>query len=142
MRTGIGFDIHKLEPKRKLILAGVEIPYQFGLKGHSDGDVILHAISDAIAGALSEDDIGTVFPDTDKSIQGIKSEEILKHYYNLLAAREAKIVNIDIVILAERPMLKTWYGQMKKNIATILNIEISRIGIKAKTMEGIGEIGK
>ncbi|HOK80743.1 MAG TPA: 2-C-methyl-D-erythritol 2,4-cyclodiphosphate synthase [bacterium] len=142
MRTGIGFDIHILEPDRKLILGGVEIPYHLGLKGHSDGDVILHAISDAIAGALSEDDIGTVFSDSDQSIQGIKSEEILKHYYKLLTSREAKIVNIDIVILAERPVLKTWYGQMKKNIATILNIENSRIGIKAKTMEGIGEIGQ
>ncbi|HOJ31534.1 MAG TPA: 2-C-methyl-D-erythritol 2,4-cyclodiphosphate synthase [bacterium] len=142
MRTGLGFDVHRLEPDRKLILGGIEIPYHLGLKGHSDGDVILHAISDAIAGALAEDDIGTTFPDTDESISGIKSDRILDHYYKILVLRKARILNIDIVIVAENPKLKKWYELMKKNIATLLDIDISQIGIKAKTMEGLGEIGQ
>lgn len=142
MRIGTGFDIHVFEKGKKLILAGVEIPYHSGLKGHSDGDVVLHAISDAIAGALALDDIGTQFPDTDPSLKGINSSRILEHYMGKIEFYQAKILNVDIVLIAEKPLLKIWYNQMKKNIAGLLKIEPSQIGIKAKTTEGLGEIGK
>lgn len=142
MRIGNGFDIHVFEKGKKLILAGIEIPYHSGLKGHSDGDVVLHAISDAIAGALSIDDIGTQFPDTDSSLTDIRSSIILEHYRGKIESYHAKILNLDIVLIAEKPLLKIWYSQMKKNIAELLKIEPSQIGIKAKTAEGLGEIGK
>lgn len=142
MRTGLGFDIHRLEKERKLILAGVQIPYHSGLKGHSDGDVVFHAISDAIAGAIGIDDIGTRFPDTDSSTAGINSRLILESYCKSLKEAGAKIVNLDIIIIAESPQIKPWYEAMKKNIGHIIKIETSCIGIKAKTMEGLGEIGK
>ncbi len=142
MRTGLGFDIHRLEKGRKLILAGVQVPYHSGLKGHSDGDVIFHSISDAIAGALGIEDIGTRFPDTDKSIEGINSQIILESYCTSLKEAGAKIINIDILIIAESPHIKPWYQSMKENIGRILNLHPSCIGIKAKTMEGLGEIGR
>ncbi len=142
MRIGSGFDIHVFEKGRKLTLAGIEIPYHSGLKGHSDGDVVLHAIADAIAGALAIEDIGSQFPDTDQSLKGISSSVILKHYRKKFESCHAKILNVDIILIAEKPVLKTWYVQMKENIAELLHIEPSQIGIKAKTMEGLGEIGK
>lgn len=142
MKIGVGFDIHRLEKGRTLILAGIQIPYHLGLKGHSDGDVVLHAISDAIAGALGIEDIGTRFPDNDSSIKGIQSRIILESYYKSVVEYSARISNLDIVIIAEMPHLKPWYQPMKENIAEILKIQTSCIGIKAKTMEGLGEIGK
>ncbi|HPP66875.1 MAG TPA: 2-C-methyl-D-erythritol 2,4-cyclodiphosphate synthase [bacterium] len=142
MRIGTGFDIHVFEKGTKLMLAGIEIPYPMGLKGHSDGDVVLHAISDAIAGALAIDDIGTEFPDTNTLLKGIKSSFILSHYTEKIQQHDAKIVNVDIILLAEKPLLKSWYNPMKKHIAELLNIEPSQVGIKAKTMEHLGQIGK
>ncbi|HON06212.1 MAG TPA: 2-C-methyl-D-erythritol 2,4-cyclodiphosphate synthase [bacterium] len=142
MRIGIGFDLHIFEKGRKLILAGIDIPYHSGLKGHSDGDVVLHAISDAIAGALAIEDIGSEFPDTDASLKGISSNIILEHYRKKIDFHHGKILNIDIVLIAEKPLLKPWYNRMRENIAIILKIQTSQVGIKAKTMEGLGEIGK
>ncbi|MCX7706307.1 MAG: 2-C-methyl-D-erythritol 2,4-cyclodiphosphate synthase [bacterium] len=141
MRIGLGFDIHRLERGRKLILAGIQIPFHSGLKGHSDGDVILHSISDAIAGALGIEDIGTRFPDSDAATKGIDSRLILESYSLSLKEAGAKILNLDLVIIAETPKFKPWYEQMKQSIGDILKIRPSCIGIKAKTMEGIGEIG-
>ncbi|MCM8763829.1 MAG: 2-C-methyl-D-erythritol 2,4-cyclodiphosphate synthase [Candidatus Omnitrophica bacterium] len=142
MRIGLGFDIHPFEEGKILVLAGVQIPYCRGLKGHSDGDVVLHSISDAISGALGIEDIGTRFPDTDRSLKGIKSSKILESYHDSLRSAGARIYNLDIVILAENPKLQPWYDAMKKSIARILEIPVPCIGLKAKTMEGFGEIGK
>ncbi|MCM8805667.1 MAG: 2-C-methyl-D-erythritol 2,4-cyclodiphosphate synthase [Candidatus Omnitrophica bacterium] len=142
MRIGIGFDIHRFEKGRKLLLGGVEIPYGFGLAGHSDGDVVLHALSDAIAGCLGIEDIGQVFPDTDEKIKGISSIRIVQHYQKIIEEKSAKIQNIDIVIIAEKPKISPYYSAMKTRIAEILGIEYEKIGIKAKTAEQIGEIGK
>ncbi|MCM8764579.1 MAG: 2-C-methyl-D-erythritol 2,4-cyclodiphosphate synthase [Candidatus Omnitrophica bacterium] len=142
MRTGLGFDIHRFEEGKILVLAGIQIPYHCGLKGHSDGDVVLHSISDAISGALGIEDIGTRFPDTDMSLKGIKSSKILESYRDSLISVDARIYNLDIVIIAEKPKLQPWYGAMKKSIAQILGVNVSCVGVKAKTMEGLGEIGK
>jgi len=142
MRIGIGFDIHIFEKGRKLILAGIDIPYHLGLKGHSDGDVVLHAISDAIAGALAIEDIGSEFPDTNPSLKGISSNIILEHYREKIDFYHGKILNVDIALIAEKPLLKPWYNRMRENIAEMLKIQPSQVGIKAKTMEGLGEIGK
>ncbi len=142
MRIGIGFDIHRFEKGRELILAGIKIPFEFGLIGHSDGDVVFHAISDAISGALAIEDIGTRFPDSDPGLKGISSQVILESYYESLVKAKGKILNLDIVIIAEEPKLKQWYGLMKKNISDLLKISSDQVGIKAKTFEGLGDIGK
>lgn len=142
MRTGLGFDIHRFKKGRDLILGGIKIPYHSGLAGHSDGDVIFHSISDAIAGALGIEDIGTRFPDTDSNIKGINSRIILESYCKSVRQAGGKILNIDIVIIAEKPKLSEWYEKIRENIASVMKINATCIGIKAKTMEKIGEIGK
>ena len=142
MKIGIGFDIHRLVSDRELILGGLKIPYQKGLMGHSDGDVILHAICDAILGALGKPDIGCYFPDTDKSIKGIKSTEILKKITGIMKNEKFKINNVDIVIITEQPKLSPYYDKIRNNLSILLNLEKENIGIKAKTFEKFGEIGK
>lgn len=142
MKIGIGFDIHRLVPDRELVLGGLKIPCQKGLIGHSDGDVILHAICDAILGALGKPDIGCYFPDTDESIKGIKSTEILKKVTGIMKSEKFKINNVDIVVVAEQPKLSPYYDKIRNNLSILLELEKENIGIKAKTFEKFGEIGK
>lgn len=140
-RVGFGYDIHRLEAGRKLFLGGVEIPHTKGLVGHSDGDVLLHAVIDALLGALGEGDIGQLFPDTDPRYKDIRSTELLREVMNLLKKRKGKILNVDSVIVAEKPKLAPHTERMKETLSLILEIEKSRIGIKAKTNERLGSIG-
>lgn len=142
MRIGIGYDIHRLRKGRKLILGGTEIPYSKGLLGHSDADVLLHAISDALLGASNLGDIGQHFPDTDPKYKNISSRIILKKVYQLIRKKGYKIENIDSVIIAEEPKLAPYIPQMKKNIAKILEITDEKVSIKAKTNEKLGYLGK
>jgi 2-C-methyl-D-erythritol 2,4-cyclodiphosphate synthase len=142
MRVGIGYDVHPLVEGRKLFLGGIEIPYSKGLSGHSDGDVLIHAICDAILGAISEGDIGVHFPDSDESIRGINSIKILSYVMELVKKKGFKVVNIDAVIAAEEPKIHPHRELIRKNIAKILNVDIDRVGIKGKTKEGLGFVGK
>ncbi len=141
-RTGIGYDIHRLVDGRKLFIGGVEIPYIQGLLGHSDGDVLLHAICDALLGAAAEGDIGQHFPDTDPRYQGISSAELLKTVYSLIRKRNFLINNVDAVVIAQEPILSPFKKQIQQAIAGILGIKEDGINIKAKTNEGLGEIGR
>lgn len=141
-RIGIGYDIHRLVSDRKLFLGGVEIPYIKGLLGHSDGDVLLHAVCDALLGALAQGDIGAHFPDTDPRYQGISSGELLKRVADLVKSKDFKIDNIDTVVIAQEPVLAPFKKQMQEKLAQILGIKEDSVGIKAKTNEGMGEIGR
>jgi 2-C-methyl-D-erythritol 2,4-cyclodiphosphate synthase len=140
--VGIGYDVHRLVTGRKLILGGVEIPYDRGLDGHSDADVLTHAISDALLGAAGERDIGHHFPNTDPSIKGIDSQEILGRVQAILTARQLAIVNIDCSLIAEAPKIGPHLAKMRARISETLQIPVKRIGIKATTSEGIGFIGR
>jgi len=142
IRAGIGYDAHRLVSGRKLVLGGVEIPYERGLEGHSDADVLLHAIADALLGAMSEGDIGRHFPNTDEGIRGISSLEILRYVRTLLAEKNARAINIDSTVVAEEPRLQPYIEQMRIKIASALACEISRINVKATTNEGLGAIGR
>jgi 2-C-methyl-D-erythritol 2,4-cyclodiphosphate synthase len=140
--VGIGYDVHRLVTGRKLILGGVEIPYDRGLEGHSDADVLTHAISDALLGAAGERDIGHHFPNTDPSIKGIDSQEILGRVQAILTARQLAIVNIDCSLIAEAPKIGPYLAKMRARISETLQIPVKRIGIKATTNEGIGFLGR
>ncbi len=140
-RTGIGYDLHRLVKGRKLFLGGVEIPYIEGLLGHSDADVLLHAVCDALLGAIGEGDIGELFPDTDPKYDGISSRELLKIVYELVTKKKFSIINVDTVVVAEEPKLFPFKKQMRQVIAGILDIKEDSVNIKAKTNEGMGEIG-
>lgn len=139
MRIGHGIDFHKLVPERKLILGGVEIPHTLGLLGHSDADVLLHAISDALLGAAAQRDIGYHFPDTDQRYKGISSLEILRLTKDIISPY--KIINIDATIIAEKPKLMPHIQKMRENIASVLGTDVSNISIKATTSEGMGYCG-
>jgi 2-C-methyl-D-erythritol 2,4-cyclodiphosphate synthase len=141
-RCGIGYDIHRLGQNRKLILGGVEIPYLLGLEGHSDADVLSHAIADALLGAVCAGDIGQHFPNTDESIRGISSAEILKRVGQILGEKKARIVNIDATVIAEAPKLVPHVPEMRKKIAAALSISDSQVSIKATTNERLGPIGR
>ena len=141
MRVGMGYDVHKLTEGRKLILGGVEIPYEKGLLGHSDADVLLHAIMDALLGAASLGDIGKHFPDTDPAYKGISSIKLLEHVGKLLDDRMYVIENIDATIIAQRPKMRPHIEQMEKNIAEALHIETNQVNVKATTEEGLGFTG-
>jgi len=141
-RIGNGYDIHRLEEGRKLILGGVEIEHEKGLLGHSDADVLIHAIMDALLGALSLGDIGKYFPPSDPAYKDISSIKLLKHVKGLIDAQGYKINNIDSVVLAERPKLKGYIFLMKENIAKVLDLEVDQVSVKATTMEGLGAIGE
>lgn len=141
-RIGIGYDIHRLVEGRKLFIGGVEIPYVKGLLGHSDADVLLHAVCDALLGALAYGDIGELFPDTDPKFQDISSVELLKKVAALVNDKGFLINNIDTVIIAEEPMLAPFKTQIREKIAQILGVSVSAVGVKAKTNEGLGEAGK
>ena len=140
-RTGIGYDIHRLVLDRKLFIGGIEIPYIRGLLGHSDADVLLHAICDALLGACGESDIGELFPDTDPKYQSISSVELLKIVAQLVEKKGYEIANVDSVVVAQEPRLAPFKKRIKENIAGILGIQESAVNIKAKTNEGIGEVG-
>jgi len=142
MRIGIGYDIHRLKKGRKLILGGVEIPYQKGLLGHSDADVLLHAVSDAILGAANLGDIGRHFPDADPKYKNISSKIILEKVYQTVRKKGWQIENIDSTIIAEEPKLFPYMNRMKKIIAEILKIGVEKISIKATTNEKLGPLGQ
>ncbi|MDD5422471.1 MAG: 2-C-methyl-D-erythritol 2,4-cyclodiphosphate synthase [Candidatus Omnitrophota bacterium] len=142
MRVGIGYDIHRLVEDRKLFLGGVEIPYVKGLIGYSDGDVVIHAISDAILGALGLGDIGQHFPDTDPQYKDMPSRKILKRAAELVLEKKFTIINVDTVILAEEPKVFPFNDKMSQTISEILGMPKERINIKATTNEGVGSIGR
>ncbi|MCR6543927.1 2-C-methyl-D-erythritol 2,4-cyclodiphosphate synthase [Dehalobacterium formicoaceticum] len=142
MRIGCGYDVHALVPGRKLILGGVEIPYPSGLLGHSDADVALHAVMDALLGAAALGDIGKHFPDTDPKYQGVSSMVLLKEVQSLLQQKGFRVNNLDVVIVAERPKLAPYIETMCQNIAGVLDIERDRVNVKATTTEGLGFTGR
>lgn len=142
IKVGIGFDIHPLEEGRKLILGGVEIPYKKGLKGHSDGDVIVHAVVDAILGALGEKSIGELFPDTDERYKNIDSTIFLSKVNEIMKEKKMKVMNIDCVVIAQEPRLISYIPFMRDKLSLILGVERELLNIKAKTHEGIGELGR
>ena len=140
-RVGIGTDIHRLVEDRKLMLCGVYVPYPAGLAGHSDGDVGLHAVIDALLGASGMGDIGTLFPDTDDMWKGIDSKELLLIVKDRLEEKKWEVVNVDLIIHAEEPKLGSVKGQMKRAVAGLLGIDFTAVNVKAKTNEGFGDIG-
>ena len=142
MRVGMGYDVHKLTEGRKLILGGVEIPYEKGLLGHSDADVLLHAIMDALLGAASLGDIGKHFPDTDPAYKGISSIKLLEAVGKLLEEKGYVVENIDATIIAQRPKLAAYRPQMAENIAHALKLPVNRVSVKATTEEGLGFTGR
>lgn len=141
MRVGMGYDVHKLVEGRELILGGVKIPYEKGLLGHSDADVLLHAIMDALLGAAALGDIGKHFPDTDPQYKGISSICLLEHVGKLIDDKLYVIGNIDATIIAQRPKMALHIEQMRKNVAAALHIDVDQINIKATTEEGLGFTG-
>ena len=142
MRIGMGYDVHKLVEGRKLILGGVEIPHTLGLLGHSDADVLVHAIMDALLGAAALGDIGKHFPDTDPKYEGISSMKLLSHVGKLLEEKGYIIGNIDATVIAQKPKLAPYIEQMRENIARELGISVDQISIKATTEEGLGFTGR
>lgn len=141
MRVGLGYDVHKLVKDRALILGGVEIPHTLGLLGHSDADVLVHAIMDALLGAAALGDIGQHFPDTDETYKGISSMKLLSHVRNLLEQEGFFIENIDATVIAQKPKLRPYIVQMEQNIADTLKILKNQVNIKATTEEGLGFTG-
>lgn len=142
IRSGIGYDIHRFAEGLKLILGGVEITHARGLEGHSDADVLSHAIADALLGAIGAGDIGQHFPDTDESIRGISSIEILKHVAKLLAEKNARILNVDATVIAEAPKLAPHGPAMRQKIAAAIGVRKSDVSVKATTNEKLGPIGQ
>lgn len=141
IRIGLGYDVHRLAENRRLILGGVDIPYEKGLLGHSDADVLIHAIMDALLGASKLGDIGVLFPDTDPKYKGISSITLLKYVRNEMEKKNIKIINIDSIIVAQRPKMRPYIGEMEENIAQALNISKDDISVKATTEEELGFTG-
>ena len=142
IRIGIGYDIHRLGKGRILYLGGVSIPFPKGLIGHSDGDCLVHAIIDALLGALGEKDIGQNFPDDNPEYKNIRSTILLAEVTDMLNVMKAQIVNLDTVVIVEKPKLKDYIPKMKATLAPIMGLDETMLGIKAKTNEGLGEIGQ
>lgn len=142
MRIGIGYDVHKLVDNKNLIIGGVEIPFHKGLLGHSDADVLVHAIMDSILGALGEKDIGKHFPDTDNTYKDISSMVLLERVYGIMLESKYKIGNIDSIIVAQRPKMAPYIDEMKSKISKTLNTSPENINIKATTTEGLGFVGR
>lgn len=142
LRVGMGYDVHQLVEGRKLIIGGVEIPHDKGLLGHSDADVLIHAVMDALIGAMGEGDIGKHFPDTDEKYKGIDSMFLLKHVAQLLKSKGAVVHNIDATIIAQKPKMAPHIEQMRKNIAGVLELKVSQVNIKATTEEKLGFTGE
>ena len=141
MRIGMGYDVHKLVPNRDLILGGVKIPHELGLLGHSDADVLLHSIMDALLGAAALGDIGKHFPDTDPAYKGADSVKLLEHVGRLIREAGYSIENIDATIIAQRPKMRPHIDTMRRNIKEALGIELDQINVKATTEEGLGFTG-
>jgi 2-C-methyl-D-erythritol 2,4-cyclodiphosphate synthase len=141
-RSGIGYDVHRLVQGRRLILGGIEIPYLLGLEGHSDADVLSHAIADALLGAICAGDIGQHFPNTDESLRGISSIEILKRVAALLAEKKARVVNVDATIIVEAPKIAPYVPVMRQKIANAIGVSESSVSLKATTNEKLGPIGR
>ena len=141
MRVGIGYDVHPLVKGRKLILGGVHIPYPMGLEGHSDADLLLHSMGDALLGAAGKEDIGSLFPDNDPKYEGISSLLLLTNIFRLLKKDGYRINNVDATLVAEEPKISPYIYEMKENIAQVLKIRTSQIGIKATTSEKMGFLG-
>ena len=142
MRIGHGFDVHKFGGEGPITLAGVKIPYQFGLVAHSDGDVVLHAITDALIGALALGDIGKLFPDTDPKYKGIDSRLLLKEVYGIIQSKGFKLINLDTTIIAQEPKMRPHVDQMRVNIAEDLQVHFDQISVKATTTEQLGFTGR
>ncbi|GKX64761.1 2-C-methyl-D-erythritol 2,4-cyclodiphosphate synthase [Inconstantimicrobium mannanitabidum] len=141
MRIGLGYDVHRLVNDRPLILGGVKIPYEKGLLGHSDADVLLHAIMDALLGALALGDLGKHFPDTDNNFKDISSELLLQKVYDLILNKGYKVSNLDSIIIAQKPKMAPYIDSMRENIAKLLNISVDDVSVKATTEEGLGFTG-
>ncbi len=142
MRVGIGYDVHKLTENRKLILGGTHIPYEKGLLGHSDADVLTHAIMDSLLGAAAMGDIGKHFPDNDSSFKDINSLLLLEKVYELLLKEDYVISNIDATIVCQKPKLAPYIDQMRENIANVLSLDVNQVNIKATTTESLGFEGR
>lgn len=142
IRTGYGYDVHALEAGNELVLGGVRLDYPRGLKGHSDADVLLHAIMDALLGAAGLGDIGRMFPDTDSSYKGADSRRLLREVHSMVAERNFTINNVDATLIAEAPKIQPYVKQMVTHVAEDLKLETSRISIKATTSESLGFIGR
>ena len=142
MRVGFGYDVHRLIFNRKLVLGGVIIPWQKGLDGHSDADVIIHSLIDALLGAMGEGDIGKHFPDNDEKYKDISSTKLLKATFKILKEKRAVINNIDVSVIIEEPRLSPFINEMRLNLSKILNLPLNRINIKATTNEGMGFVGR
>ena len=142
MRVGMGYDVHKLTENRDLILGGVNIPWEKGLLGHSDADVLIHAVMDALLGAAALGDIGKHFSDTDPAYKGISSVKLLTHVMELLRQNHFSVGNVDAVIIAQKPKMAPHIPQMRKNLAQAMGVEENRINIKATTEEGLGFTGR
>ena len=141
-RSGIGYDAHRLVPERKLTLGGVHVPHNYGLKGHSDGDVLIHAVIDSILGAASLGDIGTHFPSSDPELRGISSISLLRQTKKMVAVEGWEVVFLDATILAEKPRLSPYFDRMKSRISKVLNLGSSDINVKSTTTDGLGFIGE
>jgi 2-C-methyl-D-erythritol 2,4-cyclodiphosphate synthase len=141
-RVGIGYDIHRLVTDRKLLLAGVRVPFTKGLLGHSDSDVLAHAICDALLGAAALGDIGTHFPDSDPRWRGASSLDFLRHAVKLITAKGYRVANVDATVVAEQPKLKPYISAMRQQLAVVLNVAADAISVKAKTNEGLDAVGR
>lgn len=141
-RVGQGWDIHRLVEGGPLRLAGVDVPFDRSLLGHSDADVVLHALADALLGAVAAGDIGTHFPDTDPSLRGADSAVLLRQVVALLQARGHSIENVDVTVLAERPKLGPHFDRMRRRLADLLGVAVERVSLKAKSTEGLGAVGR
>ncbi|MFH0801398.1 MAG: 2-C-methyl-D-erythritol 2,4-cyclodiphosphate synthase [bacterium] len=141
-RSGIGFDAHRLVPGRKLVLGGIEIPFERGLLGYSDADVLTHAVMDALLGALGEGDIGMHFPDSDPKYKGISSLKLLEEVREIMSGRGACLVHLDALVICQEPKLASFFPQMKKSLAGVLKTGESKLNLKATTTEGLGFTGR
>ena len=141
LRIGHGFDVHRLQRGRKLILGGVEIPYAYGLAGHSDADVLLHALINALLGAMGKGDIGSHFPDTDPRYKGISSERLLKQVLKMMDRERFQVINGDVTVIAEKPRIAPFTNKIRQKLARLLKVRVSQINLKAVTTEGLGWIG-
>jgi len=141
-RIGFGYDIHTFGQGRPLILGGVHVPFNQGLQGHSDADVLLHSICDALLGAAGLGDIGVHFPDTDMKFHNVKSTKFLEKVFKLLIKQQFQVINVDSTVVLQAPKISSYISRMKETIAQVLELEIGRVSIKATTNEGLGEVGK
>jgi 2-C-methyl-D-erythritol 2,4-cyclodiphosphate synthase len=141
-RTGLGWDVHRIVPGRPMILGGITIPSEFGLEGHSDADILFHAVTDALLGAAALGDIGMHFPDTDPKWKGADSGQFLKHAAQLVAEKGYRIVNVDTTVILERPKLKDYRRAIRESLAQTLGLDLARVNVKFKTAERVGPVGE